>query len=199
MGTGGGLPATPQHKRSALADRLGPPTALPLRARSGPAPRSIPTDPEHPARRWLAARHLWRPDLQLPPSVRWLEASVGPSVGGLLAAFCPARSRPAVRRASPSVPPSAGTCQPPESLPARPTSGRPARKRPAERHSPGTARRQVLILSLSGQRGSAVSSRPAHDGGSIPASSPAPHRAPGVGYEFQRVGTREGLAESRPI
>ena len=23
----------------------------------------IPTDPEHPARRWLAARHLWRPDL----------------------------------------------------------------------------------------------------------------------------------------
>ena len=49
----------------------------------------IPTDPEHPARRWLAARHLWRPDLQLPPSVRWLEASGGPSVGGLLAAFAP--------------------------------------------------------------------------------------------------------------
>ena len=35
----------------------------------------IPTDPEHPARRWLAARHLWRPDLQLPPSVRWLPAA----------------------------------------------------------------------------------------------------------------------------
>ena len=49
----------------------------------------IPTDPEHPARRWLAARHLWRPDLQLPPSVRWLETSGGPSVGGLLAAFAP--------------------------------------------------------------------------------------------------------------
>ena len=49
----------------------------------------IPTDSEHPARRWLAARHLWRPDLQLPPSVRWLEASGGPSVGGLLAAFAP--------------------------------------------------------------------------------------------------------------
>ena len=49
----------------------------------------IPTDPEHPARRWLAARHLWRPDLQLPPSVRWLEASGGPSGGGLLAAFAP--------------------------------------------------------------------------------------------------------------
>ena len=49
----------------------------------------IPTDPEHPARRWLAARHLWRPDLQLPPSVRWLEASGAPSVGGLLAAFAP--------------------------------------------------------------------------------------------------------------
>ena len=49
----------------------------------------IPTDPEHPARRWLAAHHLWRPELQLPPSVRWLEASGGPSVGGLLAAFAP--------------------------------------------------------------------------------------------------------------
>ena len=49
----------------------------------------IPTDSKHPARRWLAARHLWRPDLQLPPSVRWLEASGGPSVGGLLAAFAP--------------------------------------------------------------------------------------------------------------
>ena len=51
----------------------------------------IPTDSKHPARRWLAARHLWRPDLQLPPSVRWLQAEGSPSVGGLLAAFAPPR------------------------------------------------------------------------------------------------------------
>ena len=31
---------------------------------------TIPTDPDHPARRWQANRHLWRPGLNLPPSVR---------------------------------------------------------------------------------------------------------------------------------
>ena len=30
-------------------------------------------DADHPARRWLAARHLWWPDLpQIPRAVRWL-------------------------------------------------------------------------------------------------------------------------------
>ena len=34
--------------------------------------QTIPTDPGHPARRWLARRNLWRPDLPLPAAVRWL-------------------------------------------------------------------------------------------------------------------------------
>ena len=38
----------------------------------GEAPKTIPTDPGHPARRWLARRNLWRPDLPLPAAVRWL-------------------------------------------------------------------------------------------------------------------------------
>ena len=35
----------------------------------------IPRDPKHPARRWLAARHLWRTDVDLPPWLRWLPAA----------------------------------------------------------------------------------------------------------------------------
>lgn len=35
----------------------------------------IPTSPEHPARRWLASRKLWRPELPLPASVRWAPAT----------------------------------------------------------------------------------------------------------------------------
>ena len=31
----------------------------------------IPKAPEHPGRKWLAARHLWRPELPLPATVRW--------------------------------------------------------------------------------------------------------------------------------
>ena len=32
----------------------------------------IPTDPRHPARRWLNSRHLWRPEFPAPDSLRWL-------------------------------------------------------------------------------------------------------------------------------
>ena len=35
----------------------------------------IPRSPDHPARRWLANRHLWRPELSLPSSVRWIPAT----------------------------------------------------------------------------------------------------------------------------
>ena len=87
-------PAVGPGRPHGAADRI----ALARKKWASAAP--IPTDPEHPARRWLAARHLWRPDLQLPPSVRWLEASGGPSVGGAPGRLCPARSRPAVRRAA---------------------------------------------------------------------------------------------------
>ena len=47
----------------------------------------IPADVDHPARRWLATRHLWRPDLGLPPSVLWLRDHIGPPVGAVVGAF----------------------------------------------------------------------------------------------------------------
>ena len=34
----------------------------------------IPSSPHHPARKWLAVRQLWRPDLPLPSGVRWTDA-----------------------------------------------------------------------------------------------------------------------------
>ena len=37
--------------------------------------RPIPNDPDHPARRWLGNRNLWRPDFPLPGAVRWLPAA----------------------------------------------------------------------------------------------------------------------------
>ena len=36
----------------------------------------IPTSSEHPARKWMAARHLWRLEFHLPSAVRWVPASV---------------------------------------------------------------------------------------------------------------------------
>ena len=44
--------------------------ALKLWRRSVPIPKSS----EHPARQWLANRHLWRPELPLPAPVRWIGA-----------------------------------------------------------------------------------------------------------------------------
>ena len=34
----------------------------------------VPNSHEHPARMWLASRHLWRPELPLPGPVRWIGA-----------------------------------------------------------------------------------------------------------------------------
>ena len=46
------------------------PYALQLWQRAVP----IPNSRDHPARMWLASRHLWRPELPLPGSVRWIDA-----------------------------------------------------------------------------------------------------------------------------
>ena len=44
------------------------------------ASEPIPANPDHPARRWLIRRKLWRTSLPLPPAVRWLDAR-GPHTG----------------------------------------------------------------------------------------------------------------------
>ena len=45
---------------------------------------TIPNDAGHPARRWFANRHLWRPEVEAPDPLRWLPASrtrPGPHTG----------------------------------------------------------------------------------------------------------------------
>ena len=46
------------------------------------ASAAIPAAADHPARRWLAARALWRPDVDLPPWLRWLPAEALAAVAG---------------------------------------------------------------------------------------------------------------------
>ena len=36
--------------------------------------QTVPMSPEHPARKWLARRHLWRPEVEVPGPLRWLPA-----------------------------------------------------------------------------------------------------------------------------
>ena len=81
-----------------LRNRSALPPAPPRQpvAPPGPQPRTdyptkvwaetaaIPTDAGHPARRWLAHRNLWRPEVEAPASLRWLPASrtrPGPHTG----------------------------------------------------------------------------------------------------------------------
>ena len=60
--------------------------ALGIWGQTGP----IPSAPTHPARLWLNARHLWRPGLPLPSSVRWLPGSrQHQGVGSLVAVLAP--------------------------------------------------------------------------------------------------------------
>ena len=58
--------------------------------------QAVSTNPDHPARRWLDARNLWRPGFPLPNSIQWLPAGEhyqgrGPhtGAGSLLALAAP--------------------------------------------------------------------------------------------------------------
>ena len=71
--TAGNSATTPQEQASGpdpdVLERI-------RRARSWwEASQPVPTSPEHPARRWLANRKLWRPELPLPAAVRWAPAA----------------------------------------------------------------------------------------------------------------------------
>ena len=54
---------------------------------------AVPDDPDHPARRWFRRWSLWPPVLELPPWIRWVQASPAypdhPIAGALIAAAAP--------------------------------------------------------------------------------------------------------------
>ena len=63
---------------------------LPYEQRLWQQSEPVPMRPDHPARRWLEARYLWRPDCPLPKAVRWLCG--GPrheGAGSIIAALAP--------------------------------------------------------------------------------------------------------------
>ena len=81
-----------------LRHRSALPPVVPLQSAAPPGPQSrtdypiriwaettaIPADAGHPARRWLAHRNLWRPEVEAPASLSWLPASrtrPGPHTG----------------------------------------------------------------------------------------------------------------------
>ncbi len=43
----------------------------------------IPGDPQHPARRWMQARNLWRPECPVPPMLRWIGAGAPDALAGV--------------------------------------------------------------------------------------------------------------------
>lgn len=52
---------------------------------------AVPYDGRHPARRWLGARALWRPEVEVPGALRWARVRDGP--GGVLVALAAAPER----------------------------------------------------------------------------------------------------------
>lgn len=65
-------PYSPANKGSGVMtpDRSGKDTLRWIRSQILP----IADSPDHPIRRWMAKRNLWRPELPLPPSMRWIPA-----------------------------------------------------------------------------------------------------------------------------
>ena len=71
------MPAEPaQHRPAPRRNPKPPPTSdlTSVAQRIWTNSQPIPDDPQHPARRWLDARNLWRPEVPVPDPLRWLPA-----------------------------------------------------------------------------------------------------------------------------
>ena len=105
---------------------------------------AIPAVLDHPARLWLADRHLWRPDIDAPEAIRWLPPSLETAKPGAVVALI---ARPeAWVRAWPDTPEPAGV-----QLLSVDSYGRPVRDRPADagglkKRSRGSVRDGIFMV-----------------------------------------------------
>ena len=108
------------------------------------ASKPIPFNPDHPARRWLFRRKLWRPELPLPQSVGWIDDS-GPYKGsGTIIALAAPPS--AWADAWPQLPPPTAVHLAHLDAGGQPAMDRPAKDGGLTKRTHGSAQGAVLIL-----------------------------------------------------
>ncbi len=104
----------------------------------------IPISPDHPARRWLGHRQLWRSGIPLPAAVRWAPATGSHNGAGSIVAMA---ARPEAWLAAwPKLPPVAAVHLVHVDLDGRPALDRPAANGGLSKRSIGSMRGAVVIL-----------------------------------------------------
>ena len=108
------------------------------------ASEPIPFNPDHPARRWLFRRELWRPELPLPTAVGWIDGSGRHKGSGTIIALAAPPS--AWADAWPQLPPPTAVHLAHLDAGGQPAMDRPAKDGGLAKRTHGSAQGAVLIV-----------------------------------------------------